>query len=146
MPGARNSSGRGNRGTSVTPTSTEASTPAPNTEPATARRRRTKPSVSADAPETGSSVVAAVQRDLATIRRSSPELAASGLAMLALALAQEIDGENSATSKSMCAGQLRDTLDRLRELMPTEQEADELDELAARRDTKRVGGSAAPGL
>lgn len=62
--------------------------------------------------------------------------------MLALALAREIDGENSATSKSMCAGQLRDTLDRLRELTPADEEADALDELASRRDARVVGGSA----
>jgi hypothetical protein len=85
------------------------------------------------------SVEAAVSRDLAAL---PPDLATSALAMLALALAREVDGENSATSKSMCAGQLRDTLAQLRELAPSEEEADELDDLARRRATRRSGGAA----
>ncbi len=88
-------------------------------------------------------VVAGVQRDLAEIRRSAPDLAESALAESALALAREIDSqENSATSKSMCARSLLDTLDRLRELAPKVEEKDELDDLAARR-ARRLGGSAA---
>lgn len=77
--------------------------------------------------------------DLADLARKDARLAASGLAASAMALAREMDSsENSATSKSMCAGRLLDTLDRLRELAPREREKDALDDLAARR-AKRVG-------
>ena len=70
------------------------------------------------------------------------DYAQSGLAMMALALAREVDAPtNSATSKSMCASQLRETLDRLRELTPPTEEADELDDLARRRDARRAGGA-----
>ena len=76
-----------------------------------------------------------------------PPLAArSGLAMAALALAREIDAPtNSATSKSMCARSLLDTLDRLRELTPPAQEADGLDDLARRRLARRAGSAAPEG-
>lgn len=61
-----------------------------------------------------------------------------------MALARELDDpDNSATSKSMCANSLRDTLDRMRELLPAEEEADALDDLAARRTARLAGGSAA---
>ena len=64
--------------------------------------------------------------------------------MLALALAREIDTPgNSSTSKSVCARSLLDTMAQLRELMPTDQEADALDELSQRRDARR-NRSAAP--
>jgi hypothetical protein len=63
-----------------------------------------------------------------------PELAQGALAASALALAREIDTPgNSATSKSMCAKALLDTLDRLRELAPSDAGDDRLDELATRR-------------
>jgi hypothetical protein len=47
------------------------------------------------------SVVAAVERDLAKL---PTELADAALAATALVLAEQLDGKNSATSKSMCAG------------------------------------------
>lgn len=87
------------------------------------------------------SVYEAVERDLAKIRRRSEELADSALAATALAMAAEIDADNSATSKSMCAARLTETMDRLRELAPAEQEGDYLDDLAARR-TARLEGRA----
>ncbi len=84
-----------------------------------------------------------MERDIAKIRTLDPALADSTLAASSLALAREIDSEfNSATSKSMCAKALLDTMDRLRELTPVEQEGDALDDLAARRAT-RIGGTAA---
>jgi hypothetical protein len=84
----------------------------------------------------------AVARDLDKLRQHAPELAESALAASALALAAEIDSAgNSATSKSMCARELRDTLDRLRELAPPEEEEDGLDELTARRTARLAGGS-----
>lgn len=89
------------------------------------------------------SVVAAVQRDLGAIGEVAPDLASSGIAAAALALAAEIDDpNNSATSKSMCARALREALDRLRELMPPAKERNKLDDLASRR-TKRLEGRSA---
>lgn len=76
-------------------------------------------------------VEAAVARDL---KQLPDELAASALAASALALGREIDlAGNSATSKSMCARALTETLEKLRALAPAEKEADKLDDLAARR-------------
>jgi len=83
------------------------------------------------------SVLAAVKRDLADIAKRDPRLAKSGLAASALALAIQLDAANSATSKSMCAKALNDTLDRLRELAPPAKEADSLDELQARRAARK---------
>lgn len=83
-------------------------------------------------------VAGAVRRDLAEIAKSDRELAQSTLAMSALRLASEMDNSgNSATSKSMCARELRDTLDRLRELCPKAEAKDKVDELGARRDSRR---------
>lgn len=87
------------------------------------------------APET--SVAAAVQRDLKDIAKRDAALAKSTLAMSALRMAREMDSAgNSATSKSMCARELRDTLDRLLELAPKEERGDELDDLRARRERR----------
>lgn len=86
------------------------------------------------------SVVEAVQRDLEGL---PPDLAGSGLAATALALAGEIDKRgNSATSKSMCAKALNDTLRDLRALAPARRETDALDDLTARRE-RRLSASAA---
>lgn len=87
------------------------------------------------------SVRAAVELDLAAVRRSAPEIAGSALAALALALADEIDGGNSATSKSMCAGRLMDALTQLRALVPPERKADGIDDIAHQRE-KRLAAAA----
>ena len=80
------------------------------------------------------SVEEAVQRDIAAIARRDSSLASSALAATALSMARELDDKgNSATSKSMCAARLLDTLDRLRELAPEEETKDNLDDLSARR-------------
>lgn len=72
------------------------------------------------------------------------DLATSALAASALALAREIDNAgNSATSKSMCARELREHMEQLRSLIPTDQEADELDDLARRREARRARSAAA---
>lgn len=85
------------------------------------------------------SVVAAVERDLESIRRVDPVLAGSALAATALVLAGELDdAENSATSKSMCARALREAMDRLRELAPAAAELDRVDELSSRRGKRRA--------
>ena len=81
-------------------------------------------------------VLAALERDL---RDLPPAVARGPLAATALALAGQIDDPgNSATSKSMCARSLLDTLDQLRALAPPEQEDDSLDDLAARRAARRT--------
>ena len=90
------------------------------------------------------SVVDAVQRDLADIAKADPKLGASGLAGSALALARMIDDDtNSATSRASCAHELREALDRLRELAPKQADKDGLDDLGARR-AKRIAGRPAP--
>ena len=82
-------------------------------------------------------VVAAVKRDLEAIGALDKALKESALAASALALAAEMDkSSNSATSKSMCARALLETLNRLRELAPVVEEADRVDELAHRFDAK----------
>ena len=85
------------------------------------------------------SVVKAVKQDLADIRRRDKKLADSALAASALVLAAELDAENSATSKSLCARALREALDRLRELAPAPRESDDVDEVAKRRAKRRAG-------
>ena len=88
-------------------------------------------------------VISAAEHDVEAIRARDPELADSALAAAALALAHEIEHPfNSATSKSMCAREMRDTLDRLRELAPEEQGADSLDDLSAARAKRRARSAA----
>lgn len=88
-------------------------------------------------------VIDAVGRDLEAIRKLSPALAESALAATATKLAYELeDPYNSATSKSMCAKALNETLERLRELAPAAKEADGIDELSSRR-AERLAGRAA---
>jgi len=84
-------------------------------------------------------VHAAVQRDLARIGRADGALAESALAAAALELARQMDGENSATSKAMCAAQLHMIMDKLRELTPKAVEPDGVDELSRRRTARRAG-------
>ena len=84
------------------------------------------------------SVREAVQRDLDAIAERDADLASSGLALSALALAARMDDpDTSATATASCAKALLETLGRLHELVPAEQESDRLDELAARR-TDRI--------
>jgi hypothetical protein len=97
-------------------------------------------------PATGSpfvyaSVYDSVRADLDKLRESDPALATSALASTMLALAREMDDDNSATSKSMCAKALLDIDTRLRMLRPSTAQEDEVDELTARR-TARLTGSA----
>lgn len=85
------------------------------------------------------SVVAAVERDLAEIGAVDAALAESALAATALALARELDSAGSATSKSMCANALRDTLAALRERMPEVPVADRVSGLQERTRLKLAG-------
>jgi hypothetical protein len=83
-------------------------------------------------------VIEGALREVEAIRARDPELADSALAASAVALAREIEHPyNSATSKSMCAREMRDTLDRLRELAPEEEREDAVDDLQAQRQKRR---------
>jgi hypothetical protein len=86
------------------------------------------------------SVVEAVAKDLEAM---GPKAAESTLAATATALAAELDGANSATSKSMCAKALIDVMRELRALAPPKREADRLDDLTARREARRSAPAAA---
>jgi hypothetical protein len=81
------------------------------------------------------SVVAALEQDVRDLGKLPP--ACGALVASAFALAEQLDSGSSATSKSMCAKALLDTLDRLRELAPPTLAASPLDEIRERRD-KRV--------
>lgn len=129
-PGARR--GTGDAPTPKTPTRKPAQKKKPAAKKTPARRRPAKP---ADSP-----VAEALERDLKQIERVDEDLANSALAASARILARELDNpENSVTSKLTCARELRETLGRLRELVPDDQEADKLDELSRRR-AKRIAG------
>lgn len=86
------------------------------------------------------SVETAVTSDIELL---GPKAAETALAATALALARELDGNNSATSKSMVAKALIDTMRELRALAPPKQEGDGVDEIAARRDARRSAAAAA---
>ena len=83
-------------------------------------------------------VVDAVTRDLAALAKRAPELAESAEAATALALARELDDNNSATSKSMCARALTETMAALRAMAPPVETTDALDQLAAARSKRRA--------
>jgi hypothetical protein len=84
------------------------------------------------------SVVAAVEGDLA---RLPEDLAGSGLAAVALAMAERIDAGRG--SPSECGKVLVDALLKLRDLAPPKQERTKLDELSAKRATRLAGRAAA---
>lgn len=80
--------------------------------------------------------VTAVERDVDSMGGG---VATSSLAASALAMARELDYPwNSATSKSMCARALTETMDRLRELAPPEKEKDGVDDLERKRAERRA--------
>lgn len=80
-------------------------------------------------------VLSAVENDLAVL---GDEVAGSGLAAAALELARQLDGENSATSKSMCARSLVELMREIRALAPDAEEVDRIDDLASRRAGRRA--------
>jgi hypothetical protein len=92
------------------------------------------------------SVAATLDRELKEIAKRAPELADSTLAASARAIAAELDtAGNSATSKSMCARALNETLGRLYDLLPAEEKKDRVDELKQRRAKRLAGRSGASG-
>lgn len=97
-------------------------------------------------PAKDDSVVAALDRELAELRKRDPKLADSTLAASARVIAGVLDDpKNSATSRSMCARALNETMGRLHELMPAEETKDKLDELKERRKKRLAGRSGAAG-
>ncbi len=91
-------------------------------------------------------VIDAVERDLAKM----PAVADTALAAVAVALARELEHPyNSATSKSMCAARLNETMAELRALAPPERKADSIDRIAAQREKRQAaaaGGAASADL
>lgn len=86
-------------------------------------------------------IQAAVERELESIRRRSPDLADSALAASAMAMAFEIEQPfNSATSKSQCARAMQGTLRELRELAPPEEARDAISKLSDEREERRSRG------
>jgi hypothetical protein len=86
----------------------------------------------------GTGVIDAVDRELVEMRGRAPALADSAIAAAARALAFEIENPyNSATSKSMCARELREDMDRLRELSPPQLKKDALDEVNQQRERRQ---------
>jgi hypothetical protein len=85
------------------------------------------------------SVVEAVRRELAAIGKLDAALSTGAEAMTALSLARELDDAgNSATSKSMCARALTETLVELRKRAPeAKREKSKVDELRERRDARQ---------
>ncbi len=109
-----------------------------------AARTRSSDRVIRSSPDDPITVVGSVERYIEELRERDPALADGPEAALALALAREIDAPNSATSKSMNAHQLRDTMTRLRELCPPERVRDELDELRDRHARGRTEAADRP--
>lgn len=104
----------------------------------------TAPLPGGDADRAAGNVESAVLRDLDGLAILAPELARSTLAATAVALAREIDSSrNSATSKSMCARELREAMNRLLELAPAPETNDRIDQLGAETRRKLAGGTAA---
>jgi hypothetical protein len=82
--------------------------------------------------------VAGVERDLAAM---PGDIAASGLALSALELARQMDGDGSPTAKAACGRALARALGELRALCPAETTADAFDEVAAKRAARRKASS-----
>jgi hypothetical protein len=76
------------------------------------------------------SVREAVESELESLKASG------ALAATALAMASEIDGHTSATSKSMCAKVLVDVMERIRAAAPPAEVKDPVDELKQRRQRR----------
>lgn len=88
------------------------------------------------------SVTEAVERDIDALGEKAK---GSGFAATALALAGALDGDNSATSKSMCAKALIDVMRELRTLAPPKRQEDKVDEIAKRRQRRLARGGRAAG-
>lgn len=89
-------------------------------------------------------VISGALRDVEAITRRDEKVGGSALAASAVTLAYELANPyNSATSKALCARALRETMDRLEELLPPEvKERDGIDQLAVERERRRRSGAA----
>ena len=84
-------------------------------------------------------VAKAVQADFKRLEGLELPPGAEALMASALELARRQDNrKNSATSVASCARAMREALDRLWELVPADEEADRVDDLAARRARRRA--------
>jgi hypothetical protein len=80
----------------------------------------------------------AARRDLAALKKRSPELATGARAEAVLALARRIDDrETSATACSLCAHEMDSLLRRLEAMAPADQRRDRVDEINERRRARR---------
>jgi hypothetical protein len=82
------------------------------------------------------SVVGSVKANLERIAERDEGLATGPLAAIALELAAQLDGRNSATSKALCAKALQECLASLEVLAPAEKAKDGIDQLHERRARK----------
>ena len=83
------------------------------------------------------------ERTVRDLARLPADLRDSAEAGAALVLARGLDDDGfSLTSRAMAVKELRETMAALRELAPPAQEADGLDDLAARREQRRAGFAA----
>ena len=81
-----------------------------------------------------------VEADLALWEKRLPGISSSSLARLAVTLATRIDAEDgSLTAVSNAANSLQKVLEDLRLMLPPEASSDALDDLAARRASRRAG-------
>ena len=115
-----------------------------NTRAATGQRRSTASSGSersSAAAAVGSGVLAGVRSDINDL---PDNLRHGALAATAIRLAEALDDPvTSATARSMCARALVEIMGTLRDLCPPAQEADDLDDLAARRTARRARSAGA---
>lgn len=114
--------------------------PATKKPPATGRRASSKSSANAKSDSRPrrrkGALEVAIARDIKALQLPA-DSATEGLQALALAMGREIDSAfNSATAKSMCGRIAYDVMDRLRELAPTDQKADEISEFERRMNAK----------
>jgi hypothetical protein len=82
-------------------------------------------------------VLAGVERDLKAL---PGDLGVSGLALSALELARQLDGDAPATAKASCGRALARALSELRSMGPVGQ-TDAFDEIAARRAARLAKGA-----
>lgn len=87
----------------------------------------------------GTETIDATRAELEEIRSRDPQVADSALGAAALRMAYELDHPfNSATAKSYCVKELRQTMDRLRELSPpAPKQAGTLHEIRQTRASRR---------
>jgi hypothetical protein len=100
-----------------------------------ARKRAAKPDAAVEAPgaEPGSPLVESVRRRVAEAGAADLPAAA-----LAVAMAREVDGDSSLTSRTMAARILIEALALVDAAAPAAVEADPLDEIAERRAARRA--------